>query len=252
MQYQPLFTIIIATYNAETYLQRALESIKNQSYKNFELIVVDGASNDTTCTIIENNKTIIDYFISEKDNGIYDAWNKGVSRSKGDWILFLGADDILFEDALQQYAAFINNNFLQEADLISSKLQMVDSKDNILKVIGEKWVWPSCLYRMNFAHPGSLHSKHLFKQVGLYNIDYKICGDFELLLRKRNEIKSEFMNQITTKMFNGGVSNSFKAIDEYSSILRSSGKCSYSRTLLLKYYLMIKFMAGKFFRFIQF
>src|SRR2546426_834552 len=93
---QPLLSIVIVVYNAGSTLKHAIESVLNQTYKNIELIIIDGGSNDNTLQIINNYSSQIGYFISEKDNGIYDAMNKGILAAKGDWILFLGADDILY------------------------------------------------------------------------------------------------------------------------------------------------------------
>ena len=96
-------SIIIATYNAEKTLQRCFDSIRNQKNEKIELIVIDGNSNDNTLSIIESNADIVDYYVSESDKGIYDAWNKGVKVSTGEWIEFLGADDKLLPDSLPLY-----------------------------------------------------------------------------------------------------------------------------------------------------
>lgn len=93
----PHISIIIATYNAEAYLNRCLNSILAQSYKNTEVIIVDGGSSDNTLNIIRQYSSFITKWISEPDKGIYDALNKGIGLARGKWIYFLGADDILLE-----------------------------------------------------------------------------------------------------------------------------------------------------------
>ena len=101
----PLISIIIATYNAEETLHDALESVLNQSFQDWECLVVDGASKDNTVKIIEefckHDKRF--RFISEPDKGIYDAFNKGWRMAKGEWIYYLGADDLLLKDALEYF-----------------------------------------------------------------------------------------------------------------------------------------------------
>ena len=86
-------SIITVTFNAETTLKITLDSVRKQSYKNYELIIIDGNSRDNTKSIIEDNKDIINYYISEKDNGIYDAMNKGIVAATGDFCVFLNAGD---------------------------------------------------------------------------------------------------------------------------------------------------------------
>src|ERR1700744_2888998 len=95
----PACSIVIPTYNAETTLSRALDSLLGQTFQDFEVLIIDGLSTDKTTAIIGDyaarDKRI--RFISEKDNGIYDAMNKGIDLAKGDWIYFLGSDDQLYK-----------------------------------------------------------------------------------------------------------------------------------------------------------
>ncbi|WP_432713739.1 glycosyltransferase family 2 protein [Pedobacter sp.] len=91
-------SIIIVTLNVEQYLQSCLTSIEKQKYKNLEVILVDGGSTDDTLKIIKNNNKIITHWVSEKDDGIYDAMNKALKLITGSWVYFLGADDVLMDD----------------------------------------------------------------------------------------------------------------------------------------------------------
>ena len=92
---KPFFSIIIATYNSEQYIKQAINSILNQDFKNYEIIIIDGLSKDKTTEIIQKYIKNITFFKSEPDTGIYDAWNKAISVAKGSWIYFLGSDDYL-------------------------------------------------------------------------------------------------------------------------------------------------------------
>lgn len=227
----PLISIIIATYNVENDLKNCLNSIINQN-KNcrVEIIIIDGASTDNTCDIIQQYKDFISYWISEPDKGIYDAWNKGIEQSKAKWIMFLGADDLLVDGALDCYYNTINqNDFKDEIEYVSAKIHIVDYQNNILKVKGAPFQWPLYLKYMTVAHPGSLHSKTLFDKYGKFNTDIKIVGDYELLLRAGKTLKSYFINQVTVKMRIGGVSDSFAAIFEHYKVVKSLD--SYSKLL---------------------
>lgn len=94
----PKVSIVIPTFNVEGTLQTCLDSIYVQEYPNLEIIVIDGASSDSTVSILKSNSNNIDFWISEKDKGIYDAMNKGVNHATGDWLYFMGADDELYPE----------------------------------------------------------------------------------------------------------------------------------------------------------
>lgn len=220
-----MFTIVIATCNAGKYLQTCLNSIIPQLNSNVELVIIDGNSKDNTNGIIKNNQQYIKYWISEPDKGIYDAWNKGIKVSNNDWIMFLGADDQLLPNALNIYQKFINYHVGEiDIDLISSMVQMVDENGKTIRIKGWPFLWPIFLKEMTIAHPGALHSKKLFEKFGNYNIDYKIVGDYELLLRAGTSLKSLYLDEITVIMSEGGTSDSVKSIKEHYKAVTTTGK----------------------------
>ena len=106
-------SIITVTKNSEKFLEENINSLKNQSYKNFEHIIIDGKSTDKTLEIIKKHEDKIDYWVSELDNGLYDAMNKGIEVSTGDIIGILNSDDIYFSDALK----FVNRYFSEQENL---------------------------------------------------------------------------------------------------------------------------------------
>ena len=111
----PLISLITTTYNSEKYLEETLKSIFNQKYQNFEIIIIDGGSKDKTIKIINKYEKKIDYWISEKDKGIYDAFNKGLKLARGHLIGMVNSDDILKPNALkilvQYYNKYPNKDF---------------------------------------------------------------------------------------------------------------------------------------------
>ncbi|MGE0090601.1 MAG: glycosyltransferase family 2 protein [Bacteroidales bacterium] len=218
-------SIVIATYNAEKYLQRCLDSIKANKSDNIELIIIDGKSNDNTCYIIKKNEQDIDFWLSESDKGIYDAWNKGIDIAKGNWIMFLGADDQLKVNAIQNYLTFLKSNNVSDIDYICALNEYIDKDGKIVSTIGDKSVWPKMRKYMSAAHVGSLHNRKLFEEVGNYDLQFRICADYELLIRKRELLKSLFIAQKIAIMETGGMSFSYSAVKELYAIRK------YHRTL---------------------
>lgn len=228
-------TIIIATYNASSTLKRCLDSILVQKTSDCELIIIDGDSSDSTLEIIKSFGDEIDVLISEPDNGIYDAWNKGINVSQGKWIMFLGADDQLFPNALSNYLNLLNSNKLDaEVDYICGKNELLDNDGNVLKIFGEPPAWNRLKKSMVAAHVASLHNKHLlFDIVGNFNTQYHICADYELLLRKGRNLKFYFYPTKIAQMASGGISFSAKAIYQTYQVRRDSKSLSFILNALM-------------------
>lgn len=209
-------SIIIATYNAEKTLEKCLNSIVCQKNDNVELLIIDGGSKDKTVEIVEKYKGSVDYLVSEPDKGIYDAWNKGIAQAQGKWLMFVGADDELLPDAIATYIHVINNNpEIGSYDYICAHNDYIAFDGRLIKKIGTEPEWKKMKYYMSAAHVGSLHNKrNLFDEVGVYDLTYRICADYELLLRKREKLKYLFITDTIAKMKEGGMSMSLKAIIE--------------------------------------
>jgi glycosyltransferase involved in cell wall biosynthesis len=240
MNKQPLISIIIATYNARLSIEKTIESIINQSYTNFELIIIDGGSTDGTQKVIEKWSDKINYSISEADEGIYDAWNKGINVAKGDWITFLGAGDEYLPDALQNYVGYIINLNEPSLEYVSSIVKIVNKDGKWLYNIGSTWEWPKYLSYMTIAHVGSLQSKKLFSKYGQYDTNYKLVGDYELLLRAGPNLKAGYMPQTTAKMLFGGMSISKASLKEAFIVKLKSGYLSPQKVYFRYYFSLLK------------
>lgn len=239
-------TIITAVFNGGATLGRLINSIIPQKGSNIEFILIDGGSKDNTLDIIKANENIIDYWISEPDKGIYDAWNKGIKKASGNWIMFLGCDDLLMPDAIQTYTEFIHNNSdNRHLEYISSRIEIIDKKGNTVRIKGWKWEWPKFLREVTVAHPGSLHARSFFEKYGDFDITYKITGDFELLLRPRQNFKTAYINKVTAKMTEGGASDSVKAIIEHYKAATITGGSSKLIAYMNMMNVYIKFKAKK-------
>ena len=202
---KPLISIVTVVFNGEDYLEDAILSVINQTYDNIEHIIIDGGSTDGTLDIIKKYTDKIDYWMSEKDRGIYDAWNKAVQISCGKWIGFLGADDFYELQAIQKYVE--NINLFTEVEFISSQSYFCTKDKKIIRKIGKSWNWKDFSIYMNVAHVGSLHHKSLYEKYGIYDINFKVCGDYDFLLRAGNKLKVSFVNQILCNMRAGGISD---------------------------------------------
>jgi glycosyltransferase involved in cell wall biosynthesis len=242
------FSIITATFNAESCLETLISSVKAQKNENVEFIIVDGGSRDDTLNIIERNKDCIDHWKSEPDEGIYDAWNKGLSLATGDWIMFLGADDELLPGALPLYENFLLKPGMSNKEIISSKVKMIDKDGKYIRTKGWEWSWPSFLNEMTIAHPGALHSKSFFQKYGVFDTNYKITGDYEMLLRPQKFLKAAFMDETTVSMSEGGTSDSIAAMYEHSNATIKTGGRSPLKSFLNLYVVWLKFTVKKFAR----
>lgn len=184
-------SIIIATWNAAETLKNCFDSIVPQLTDETELIIVDGGSKDETNDIVRSYGDKVSVHISEPDKGIYDAWNKGVKVAKGDWVMFVGADDVLLSGAIETYLNTIRiTENIDSYDYICAHNEYVDKKGKLLKILGDKPTWKAQRRGMTAAHVASLHNrKNLFETIGGYNLDFKICADYELLLRKKQNLR---------------------------------------------------------------
>ena len=166
-----MITIIIPTYNSGDFLVRCLESIKQQRREFYELIIIDNCSSDQTLEITTQFQDIVNLLISEADYGNYDAINKGISLSTGDWIYVLGADDFLFDcDTLLKAHKFLEA--LADDVLIAyGKVNVIDNNENFLYESGGEWWKLRKLFKskMSIPHQGVFHRSEAFTKFGKFD-----------------------------------------------------------------------------------
>jgi glycosyltransferase len=206
-------SVITIIYNNCAYIGQCIQSVAKQTYPDIEHIVIDGCSTDGSQPVIESYKTHLACYISEKDNGLYNALNKGISKSSGDIIGILHSDDLFYdsETISKVVSVFENTN----ADLVYAKGKYV-SKENINKV---KRIYPSNPFvkrRLIFGwiplHTTIFVRREVFEKYGLYEEDYRIAGDYEISLRwfTNDTIKKVYLNEWVVKMRVGGKSTTAK------------------------------------------
>ncbi len=202
-------SIITVVYNNVEGIRSAIESVISQDFSHIEHIVVDGGSTDGTIEIINEYLDKISVFISEPDKGIYDALNKGILLASGDVVAILHSDD-----------KFCNTHVCSDimkymdktrTEFCFSDMVIVDNlSGKILRYYMASY-FKRWMFRIGWMppHPTCFIKKSLFDEFGLYSLDYKVAGDFDFLVRifYARDINWAYLNRVTVKMRQGGVSN---------------------------------------------
>jgi glycosyltransferase involved in cell wall biosynthesis len=187
----PLISVCIVVFNGRQYITEALASIASQTFRNFELIVVDGGSTDGTVEILKAHRSLITQLVSEPDEGIYDAMNKARHLASGDWLLFLGCDDALL-DSLAKVSTLLNDR------------RKVYYGDVIIRATGCVFGGQFSKYRLmqvNICHQAIFYPKAIYKEHS-YNLRYRFLADYEYNLRLIGQrIKFRYI-PVTVSVFN--------------------------------------------------
>lgn len=203
-------SIITITYNSEATLKDTIESVVNQSYSNIEYIIVDGKSTDNTLSIIDSYKDKISKVVSEKDNGLYDALNKGIALATGDLIGIIHSDDFYTNSfVIEKIVKSIEEN---NADAAYADLYYVDKNDT--NKIFRKWKSGSYKHGMFLngwmpPHPTFFAKRSCYEKFGSFNLNLVSAADYELMLRfiHKHKIKLAYLPEFIIKMRVGGKSN---------------------------------------------
>jgi len=203
-------SIITITFNSAETIENTILSVVGQNYKDVEYIIVDGGSTDQTQEIISKFQNKISKFVSEPDNGLYDALNKGIAMAEGDVIGILHSDDFFInESVLKNYVDTFQKH---HADAVYSDLYYVDRTDTD-KIVRK---WKSGVYHDSSfingwmpPHPTFFVKKQVYLKYGKFNLDFKTAADYELMLRfiLKHKIKIAYLSEFTIKMRVGGKSN---------------------------------------------
>jgi glycosyltransferase involved in cell wall biosynthesis len=171
----PLVSIITIVYNGEKHLEQTIKSVIEQTYPNIEYLVIDGGSTDGSLSIIRQYEKHIDYWISEKDRGISDAFNKGLRNAKGEIIGMINADDWYERETVGNIVASIGNRDIAYGDLRLFK----DGKTDFILRGNHKYL----AKEMTINHPTVFVRKSCYERFGLFDEKYKVAMDYDLMLR---------------------------------------------------------------------
>jgi glycosyltransferase involved in cell wall biosynthesis len=185
----PLISVITVVYNAEETVAKTIDSVISQTHSSFEYIIIDGDSKDNTKSILSNYNDKIDFFLSEKDNGIYDAMNKALNYAKGEWVIFLNSGD-----------CFTNNNVLMDfltqiydldVDIFFGDIVYPSGK----QILQSLEITKNFFFSNTICHQSAFVKRKLFSQIGVFNLNYKIIADRDFFYRAFvNSAKFEYMN----------------------------------------------------------
>lgn len=236
-------TIITVVFNAEKLLERTIQSVLAQTYPSIEYIVIDGASTDGTLRIIQKYEDHIHQVISERDNGIYDAMNKGLARASGNYVLFLNAGDELYAPTtLEQVFAVATN-----ADVYYGNTQVINEQG---KVLGDRrhapplhLTWRSFSTGMSVSHQSFIAKRSLCEH---YNVDYRIAADIDWVIAVLKKSKSIVnTHQYISKFLEGGTSAQTRSLalkERFRILLKYYG---WPTTLISHLYIVFRFIIQK-------
>ena len=200
----PLVTVIVATYNAAAHLQRCIDSIATQEDGIAELVVIDGGSADGTLDILRRNAWAVTYWESERDKGIADAWNKALTHVRGEWVIFLGADDIFAAPTvLARFRPVLEAS--RDRLVVFGKVVLLGGPFDG-QVLGGPWRWSRFRLRMTIPHQGAFHNVRLFREYGSFDTTLRMSADYEMLLRAGRALDARYLDELVCVMGGEGVS----------------------------------------------
>lgn len=216
-----IFSIITINLNNAAGLEKTIKSVINQSFTDFQFIIIDGGSTDGSINVIERYKAKIHISCSEKDSGVYDAMNKGIQRSSGEYCIFLNSGDFFVNDGILR--AVKNSNI--SADIITGDTLVYNNqKSEIIRAPGKISFYT--FYKHSIQHQATFIRSVLFNEIGMYNEKFKIVGDWDFFIRALAKHKASYqtLSFIVTSIDAEGISswpeNSLICKTERDSVLK--------------------------------
>lgn len=210
-------SIITVSYNSTETIQDTIDSIRRQSYPHTEYIVVDGCSTDGTVDILKENDAVIDRWVSEPDDGVYDAMNKGVRMSTGDIIGILNSDDWYEPEAVETVVRAFEDH--DDVDLVHGALNIWDEEGQLHARYGRKDGLPA-EFVAPFNHPTCFVRRRVYESLGTFALDLPTAADYDFMLRfLRSGRKDIYIDDVLTNFRQGGASTEY-ALSPYRQLWR--------------------------------
>lgn len=205
----PKISVITVSYNSESHIEEAIQSVLAQDYSNREYIIIDGASKDRTCEIIDRYKDKIDFVLSEPDKGISDAFNKGIRVASGEIICIVNSDDIMPDNALERFA----EQYEPGIDVYRGEEIIRNFETGKEYIMFPTMEYAKIPFTFNVCHMATYIRKDAFERFGYYDVDFKCSMDRELLFRfHKQNAKEKRIDGIFGIFRLGGVSqNTYKS-----------------------------------------
>jgi glycosyltransferase involved in cell wall biosynthesis len=203
----PKLSIITINYNNLDGLKSTVESIVNQTWQEFEYIVIDGGSTDGSGAYIESKTEHIDYWVSEPDQGVYYAMNKGIEKALGTYLLFLNSGDVLYNDNV---LLATKKSLLLDMDIVYGDLWIVGEQGKGFRNRYPDFIDFPLLKQTSLGHPSTFMKKELFYTYGLYRTDLKIVSDWAFFVKVLGRHKVSYckIDHIIATFYEGGLSTS--------------------------------------------
>ncbi|MGM9506782.1 glycosyltransferase family 2 protein [Larkinella sp. GY13] len=206
---KPFFSVIIPTNNSAEVISFCLESVLNQNFENFEILIMDAVSSDNTLSIAQSYYDNRIRIFSEHDEGIYDAMNKGIVRSKGEWLYFLGSDDLLYKENILKYIYDLISLY-NKLDVLYGNVLMLPSNT----IYDGEFTFEK-MQTVTICHQAIFYKRSIFDDFGLYNIKYKVFADHDINLNWlfSDKHKNLFINVIIAAYSESGFSSYYKDVE---------------------------------------
>jgi glycosyltransferase involved in cell wall biosynthesis len=222
----PKVSFITVVFNNKENLKKTLSAIRNQKYKNIEIVLIDGGSTDGTLKVIEENKDIVSYSVSEKDNGIYDAMNKGIREATGDYVWFMNSGDIPFDDDILIDVFRTEKN----GDVYYGDTEIVDDEgisygNRTLKVPPKELNWKKMINGMIVSHQSLIVRRAICVE---YDLSYRFVADIDWAIKVLKKSKNVINTNLTlSKFLMGGYSRKYtiKSLKERFRMLCKHFSC---------------------------
>lgn len=233
----PLFTVITVVFNSQNSIEKTIESVLNQSFTNYEYIIIDGGSTDLTINILNKNSKRINKIISEKDKGIYDAMNKGITLARGKWINFLNAGDVFTDtDTLLNTSIAIEKNNTCNLFYIN----FIVNDRLYTPLLNLRYLLNNMICHQSLFYHYSLFSKYNF------DINLELASDYKHLLKIWPKIKSCKISTCSVTYEGGGISADKRKKKQLyqercTSIINGEIKFS-TKILLFTYNFIVKYL----------
>jgi glycosyltransferase involved in cell wall biosynthesis len=214
----PKLSIITINYNNLEGLKKTVDSVVNQTWKEFEYILIDGGSTDGSAAFIESQSEHIDYWVSESDKGIYNAMNKGIKVATGEYVLFINSGDHLFNNTVVKSA----EQYLVSHDIIYFNLQIIaENNDKAIHSLPDELKF-SDFFIDSWPHPSTFTKRELFDKVGLYDENLKIFSDWKFMIMALFKHQCSYLkvDETFSAFYLGGISSQTDLLGERNQVLK--------------------------------